>query len=247
MRRSQVLNLTLLLLVLLSPWPVHAGVVQATDYSSFWIWGGIKPQAALSRAQSLYILQGQIVEKKQHSGSKTVLTAQGMTVARLRKGKVWLVYRADTLHWTPEIVKELVLRLKQWQLSGNPIVGLQIDFDARTRRLSEFAVFLRQLHSQLPTEYRLSITGLLDWSCNGDIESINKLNNVIDEVVIQTYQGRKTITNYTAYLPALKRLTLPFKIGLVQNGEWQAPEDLESNPWFQGYVVFLQNPPRGNL
>jgi hypothetical protein len=61
-------------------------------------------------------------------------------------------------------------------------------------------------------------------------------------VVIQTYQGRKTITNYNAYLPALKRLTLPFKIGLVQNGEWQAPEYLEASPWFRGYVVFLRNP-----
>jgi len=39
----------------------------------------------------------------------------------------------------------------------------------------------------------------------------------------------------------LKRLALPFKIGIIQNGEWQAPADLESHPFFQGYVVFLQN------
>jgi hypothetical protein len=93
----------------------------------------------------------------------------------------------------------------------------------------------------LPADYQLSITGLLDWSANGDIEAINQLKNIVDEVTIQTYQGRKTIDNCNAYLPALKRLSLPFKIGLIQNGEWQAPEDLESSPWFQGYVVFLQN------
>jgi hypothetical protein len=234
--------LTTLLLALLQPLPINAAVVRAADHSSFWIWGGVKPQPVLFEAESFYILQGQIVEKKRQNVTKAMLTAQGMSVARLRKGNVWLVYRADTLHWTPEIVQALTLRLKRWQLSGNPVVGLQIDFDAKTRHLNEYAAFLRHLRSRLPAEYRLSITGLLDWSSNGDIESINKLRNVIDEVVIQTYQGRKTITNYNAYLPALKRLTLPFKIGLVQNGEWQAPEYLEASPWFRGYVVFLRNP-----
>lgn len=232
---------TALLLALLRPITLNAAVVQASDYSSFWIWGGIKLQPALSGAESFYILQGQIIEKKRQSVTKAVLTAQGMPVARLREGKVWLVYRADTLHWTPEIVQAIFRRLDHWRLVGNPVVGLQIDFDARTRHLREYAGFLRQLRSRLPKQYRLSITGLLDWSGNGDIESINKLRNIIDEVIIQTYQGRTTIANYNAYLPALKRLALPFKIGLVQNGEWQAPGYLRKNPWFRGYVVFLQN------
>jgi hypothetical protein len=244
MRQLTALKLTLLLLALLRSWPASAGIVKAEDYSSFWIWGGVKSQPVLSQARSLYILQGQVIEKKQQYKSKVMVIAQGMTVARLRKGKVWLVYRADTLHWTPEIVQTLILRLKHWRLSGNPVVGLQIDFDVRTRHLREYVVFLQQLRTRLPADYQLSITGLLDWSTNGDIEVINQLTNIVDEVTIQTYQGRKTITNYNTYLPALKRLTLPFKIGLVQNGEWQAPEYLESTPWFQGYVVFLQNQPR---
>jgi hypothetical protein len=29
---------------------------------------------------------------------------------------------------------------------------------------------------------------------------------------------------------------------LIQGGEWQAPGYLQSNEWFRGYVVFLQNP-----
>lgn len=241
MLQPTALKLTVLLLALLQPWPVSAGTVQAADYSSFWIWGGVKPQPILSRAQSLYILQGQVIEKKQQNVTKAMLVTQGITVPHLRKGKVWLVYRADTLHWTPEIVQALISRLKHWQLSGNPVVGLQIDFDAKTRYLQEYAVFLKKLRSQLPSCYQLSITGLLDWSSNADIEAINQLKLVVDEVIIQTYQGRKTIINYNAYLPSLKRLALPFKIGLIQNGEWQEPEDLESNPWFQGYVIFLQN------
>lgn len=241
MRQLTALKLTALLLTLLQSWPVSAGVVQATDYSSFWIWGGVKTQPVLSQAQSLYILQGEVIEKKRQNKSKVMVIAQGMTVAHLRNGKVWLVYRADTLHWTPEVIQAIILRLKHWQLSGNSVVGLQIDFDVKTRHLQEYVVFLQQLRTQLPANYQLSITGLLDWSTNGDIEAINQLKTVVNEVTIQTYQGRKSISNYNTYLPALKRLTLPFKIGLIQNGEWQAPKDLESNPWFQGYVVFLQN------
>ncbi|MDT4874149.1 hypothetical protein FQZ97_1094310 [compost metagenome] len=65
---------------------------------------------------------------------------------------------------------------------------------------------------------------------------------MVDEVVVQTYQGRHSIPNYAAYLPRVSRLQLPFKIGVAQYGEWQAPGYLEKSPWFRGYVVFLQNP-----
>ncbi len=241
MRQLTALKIMVLLLTLLQALPVSSGIVQATDYSSFWIWGGVNPQTVLSQAQSLYILQGEVIAKKQQNISRVMVIGQGMPVAHLRQGRVWLVYRTDTLHWTPDVIQALIMRLKRWQISGNPVIGLQIDFDVKTRHLEEYVLFLQRLRTQLPINYQLSITGLLDWSSNGDIEAINQLKNVVDEVIIQTYQGRKTIPDYTAYLPKLKRLTLPFKIGLIQNGEWQASKDLESNPWFQGYVIFLQN------
>ncbi len=244
MRLFTALTVLALLLVLSRPWPVHAGIVKAADYSSFWIWGGVKPQPVLAQARSVYILQGQVVEKKRRNKSSVLVIPQGMPVARLRKTNVWLVYRATTLQWTPEIVRTLVARLKRWRLSGNPVAGIQIDFDAKTRRLHEYVAFLRQLRSRLPAEYQLGITGLLDWSRNGDTEAVNQLGDIVDEVTFQTYQGRKTIADCSSYLPALERMTVPFKIGLLQNGEWQAPENLGSNPWFKGYVVFLRNQDR---
>ena len=64
----------------------------------------------------------------------------------------------------------------------------------------------------------------------------------MDEVVVQTYQGRHTIENYSAYLPRVSQLNLPFKIGLIQGGNWDAPSYIAESPWFRGYVVFLQNP-----
>lgn len=241
LRLFTALLLTMLTLACMQPQPADAGVVRAEEYSSFWLWGGVQPQPVLAQAQTLYILQGQVIEKKQQGRMQVAVVAQGVSVARLIKGKVWLVYRADTLNWTPATVQALVGRLQQWQQAGNPVVGLQVDFDVKTRHLPEYVAFLKQLRAALPTTWQLSITGLLDWSSNGDSETINQLNRIVDEVVVQTYQGRKTIATYKCYLPALKRLTLPFKIGLVQNGEWLADKTLEASPWFRGYVVFLQN------
>jgi hypothetical protein len=49
------------------------------------------------------------------------------------------------------------------------------------------------------------------------------------------------IPGYAAF-GKLSRLTVPFRIGLLQGGEWQAPPTLPLNPYFRGYVVFLHNP-----
>jgi len=230
-----------LLLFFLQACPAGAAIVRAEDYSSFWVWGGVRRQAVLTEAENLYILQGRIVEERKPGGARTVIIAQGMDIPRLARGRVWLVYRADVLRWTPTVISAIVSRLNQWKRSGNPVVGLQIDFDAKTRHLHEYAAFLKEVRGRLPESFLLSITGLLDWSSTGDTRTINKLAGTVDEIVIQTYQGRKTVANYRAYLPALNRLTVPFRIGVVQHGEWEAPKNLESNPWFKGYVVFLRN------
>jgi hypothetical protein len=239
-KTTQILLVAFLLLLLpLQPAAAKppGALVQAEDYSSFWIWGGVRPQPVLARAKSLYILQGEVTE---HYG-QVRLIAQGMTIARLRQGQVWLVYRTNTLHWTPAITEAVISRLKVWRLSGNPVIGLQIDFDAGTKYLQDYVSFLQQIREALPKSYQLSITGLLDWSSNGDIKVINQLKTVVDEVALQTYQGRQTIPDYAVYLKKLHRLTLPFKIGVIQYGNWQPVKEVESHPWFRGYIVFLQN------
>ena len=101
--------------------------------------------------------------------------------------------------------------------------------------------FLKSLRARLPKQYKLGITGLLDWSANGDPKGLDALAGVVDEFVLQIYQGRRVIPGYSAYLAKLDRITIPFRIGLLQNGEWTPPPGLASNPQFQGYVVFLLN------
>lgn len=229
-----------LLLWLLVAWPTLAAV-DAAEYDAFWLWSGVAPQPVLAQAKSVYILQGQISASRRRPEQGVRFIAQGLSVPRLNRGEVWVVYRAHTLRWTPEVYRAVLMQLQRWRLAGNPVVGVQIDFDARTRYLQEYVSFLRDLRQRLPEDYRLSITGLLDWSSNAEPAVINQIKGVVDEVVVQTYQGRHS-TNYAAYLPRVSQLSLPFKIGLLQRGEWQEPDYLRTSPWFRGYVVFLQNP-----
>jgi hypothetical protein len=218
-----------------------AGTVDAANYDAFWLWGGVKPQPVLKQARCVYVLQGQI-EAKHGDESQVRFIAQGVAVPQGLSVEVWLAYRVHTLHWTPREYAILLAQLRRWRQAGNRVAGVQIDFDARTLHLQEYLEFLQRLRQELPSEYRLGITGLLDWSSRVDSDQVNRLRGIVDEVVVQTYQGRRTIEDYAAYLPRVGQLSLPFKIGLIQGGNWDAPSYIAESSWFRGYVVFLQNP-----
>lgn len=213
--------------------------VKAEQYDAFWLWSGVKAQPVLNKANTLYLLKGQIVS---NYNNQTYFINQGNGVIKSQPQYLWLVYRTHTLAWTEDIYNTLIKQLTNWQQAGIAITGIQIDFDSATGQLDAYLTFLTTLRTKLPKQYKLSITGLLDWGKNADIATLNKFSGIADELVIQTYQGQKTITNYQQYLPPLTKLTIPFKIGLVQYGEWQAPKNLTTNPYFKGYVIFLQNP-----
>lgn len=213
--------------------------VDANQYASFWIWGNIQSATYLAKAKELYILQGEvrIIRGTQHS----TLIPQGVSVLNIPKQTVWLVFRTHHLNWTDQELAMILPRIKQWENSGNHIQGIQIDFDARTNNLKQYALFLAKLRQKLPLKYQLSITGLLDWSNVQDQATLDLLRKNIDELVIQTYQGSTTIANYQAYLKRIAQLKLPYKIGLVQYGAWDSKlnSTLTIDPNFKGFVVFL--------
>lgn len=238
---AQVLLVGLLLLG--ASLPLQAGRVDADEHQAFWLWAGVRPQPVLAQARTLYVLQGQIDGPRRRGESGARMQVQNPATPRLSKDvELWLVYRVHTLDWNDEVHALLLAQLERWQLAGNRVHGVQIDFDARTLQLHRYADFLEDLRRRLPPRYRLSITGLLDWAGNAEPAALNRLAGVVDEVVMQTYQGRHSIPGYARYLPAITRLQLPFRIGLIQNGQWQPPDNLQSHPWFRGYVVFLLNP-----
>lgn len=223
--------------IALWPVPIARDRPVASVYDAVWLWAGVKAQPALATARRLYLLQGQI-----EATGPVRYAAQRAAIPRLGNREVWMVVRVETLAWSPAIYDQLLAALGRWRAAGNRVVGVQIDFDARTRHLEEYATFLRGLRARLPRDCRLGITGLLDWSANGDPKGLDALAGVVDEAVLQIYQGDHVIPGYQAYLAKLDRLKLPFRIGLLQGGEWQPTPGLEANPWFRGYVTFLVNP-----
>lgn len=214
------------------------GRVDAGNYDAFFLWAGVRPPPALARAKVVYILAGEV--RGDDGGRLIPLRAEPPHLAH---ADVWLTVRAERIDWSKSVYQQLGEELARWDRANVRFAGLQVDFDARTRGLAGYAQFLRQLRRRLPARYRLSITGLMDWSAHGDPAVLAGLTGVADEVVIQTYQGRQTIPGYEAYIAALAKLPLPYKVGLVEGGAWRAPPGLASDPDFKGYVVFLVNRP----
>ena len=214
--------------------PAASSRVEAERYDAFFLWAGVKPQPVLENAKTLYLLAGEV----RRDGRYVSLRA----VPRLGQREVWLVVRAQSLDWAPETSVRIATELARWLAAGNAVAGLQVDFDASTKGLDRYALFLRTLRGKLDTKFKLSITGLMDWSAHADPAALASLTGVVDEVVVQSYQGRATIPGYESYLEKLARVPVPHKVALVQGGEWREPAALKRDPLFRGYVVFLVNP-----
>jgi Protein of unknown function (DUF3142) len=208
--------------------------VDPAEHDAFYLWAGVRPPPVLTRARTLYILDGEV----RRDGSFIPLRA----VPRVDHAEVWLVVRAARIDWGEGVYVALLGDLSRWEAAGNRVAGLQVDFDAATPRLGDYAMFLRGLRGRLPARYQLSVTGLMDWSANADPAALASLRGTIDEVVVQSYQGRTTIPGYDRYLERLARVPVPHKVSLIEGGEWREPAALRRDPLFRGYVVFLLNP-----
>ena len=210
-----------------------AETVDPAEHDAFFLWAGVRSSPVLSRARTIYILDGEV-----RAGDGNFVPLRP-ALPRVAHAAVWLTVRAERLDWSEAVHARILSDLARWEAAGNRLAGLQVDFDARTRGLAGYATFLSDLRRRLPQRYGLSITGLLDWSAQGDPAALAGLAGVVDEVVIQTYQGRHTIPGYERYMASLARLPLPYKVALVEGGEWRAPPALADDPEFRGYVVFL--------
>lgn len=212
--------------------------VSAKDNSAFWLWSGVKTTPEMQQAQTVYLHQGEVVT----SSAGVQFVPLGLPVSKLSFPSLWLTVRFTTLDLPETLIPRITRLMLRWQAAGNQLVGLQIDFDAGSYQLASYAEFLQKVRQQLPPQFALGVTGLLDWAKTGSVATLNELP--VDELVIQSYQGRKTVPNYAAYLPALLRLERPFKMGIVQHGVWRESDEklLATSPWYRGTVVFLLNP-----
>jgi hypothetical protein len=163
--------------------------VDAADYDSFWLWAGVRPQPVLKQARTIYLHYAEI--RQIDPDRLEVLRPQ---MPRLQRPDIWLVLRIETLRFPGALMDRVITELVHWRDAGNKVAGLQIDFDARTRFLSKYAAFLAKIRRQLPKDFKLSITGLLDWSANGDPAGLDDLSAVIDT----RYVARDVNTLYMA-------------------------------------------------
>ncbi|MBB4858315.1 hypothetical protein HNO88_001634 [Novosphingobium chloroacetimidivorans] len=207
--------------------------VDPRAYQAFFLWPGVPAPPWLKQAREVYLLAGEV---RHQAGSRfEPLRA----TPRVPGPALWLVVRVERLDWSEAIHRDVQHALALWRAAGNRVAGLQIDFDAATRGLAGYARFLADLRRRLPPGIQLSITGLMDWSAGGDPRALRQLGGIVDEIVVQTYQGRRTIPGYEAYLRGLAKLGMPYRIGLVEDGSWNPPAHLAQDPNMRGYVVFL--------
>lgn len=211
--------------------------IDANHYDAFWIWGDIRSAPYLHQAKTLYILQGDLAYHKKQQ--KIILQPQGIAAKVFPQQKIWLVFRNHDLNWSEQHYQMIIRRLDTWRNLGNNVVGVQIDFDSKTQALYDYGLFLQQLRQRLPAHYQMSITGLLDWTNIQDQNTLALLKNNIDELVLQSYQGKHTVADYKQYLKRVAKLQLPYKIGVVQHGQWDSNLDFTHDIYFKGYVVFL--------
>lgn len=88
----------------------------------------------------------------------------GLPSSRLTLPAVWVTVRITTLDVPDDILAILIDLPRRWAAAGNQVIGLQIDFDAGTYRLDDYAGFLRRVRTQLDPNFALGVTGLLDWA-----------------------------------------------------------------------------------
>jgi hypothetical protein len=207
--------------------------VDPREHHAFFLWPGVPSPSWLTQASDVYLLAGEV----RHGSARHFQPLRA--TPRVSGPKLWLVVRVERLDWADAVTRHVLHTLALWEAAGNRLEGLQIDFDSATRGLAQYATFLAGLRKRLPQRWKLSITGLMDWSAGGDAQALRKLAGTVDEIVVQTYQGRQTIPGYERYLVTLPRLGIPYRIGLVSGGLWHAPPELARDPAFKGYVVFL--------
>lgn len=208
--------------------------VDPRDHDSFFLWAGVPAPQVLEKAKRAYLLAGEV-----RHGDPSRMVPLRPQPPRARHAEIWMVVRLERLDWQESTYRQVLADLAKWDRAGIRLAGLQLDFDAKTRGLAGYAAFLRDMRRRLPTQYPLSVTGLMDWSASGDPAALAALGDVVDEVVIQTYQGRTTIPGYERYVAGLRHLPMPYRVGLVEGGLWREPEGLRDDPRFRGYVVFL--------
>ncbi len=207
--------------------------VAAADYSAFYLWTGVQPPPAMDESEAVYLLWGEL-----RADNPSQIVPLRRSAPTGDAPELWLVVRAERTDWDESAYDQLLDQARRWNARGT-LTGVQVDFDSSTGGLSGYAAFLTDMRRRLPSEFKLSATGLMDWPANASDDDLIAMRGALDEIVIQTYQETTTIPDYARYLSHADRLAMPYRIALVEGGAWSEPEQIPGDPNFKGYVIFL--------
>ena len=213
--------------------------VEAADYREYWLWAGVRRRPEIDRAKTIYLLQGEVALKE--PDDFVVVKPQGGVQPAPHPQDLWIVYRVRTLEWSSSVFASLIRKYENWRAVPGKIHGVQIDFDAGTKNLANYVSFLKSLRLKLPSDCKLSVTGLMDWAANASVDELNELSRTVDEIIFQTYKKDKTVDDIDKYLNKIGRIQIPFKLGIGEGALWDPPQSISHNKYFRGYVVFLRN------
>lgn len=176
----------------------------------FWVWAGDPPAQAAVKPDLLYV---QVTGARWPEG---IPEASNYIIVRR-------VERDTDI--TPQMAVALADVYRGILENGaRSIIGLQIDYDCPTSRLSDYAAFLKALHRALPPETHLSITALLDWF--RPETRIQEVVNAVDEFVPQFYDagsqrqasGIAETIDVDKWAPIFNSLGVPYRIGISSFG-----------------------------
>ena len=207
----------------------------STPPRDYWVWGGIAPTPEMSAARRLYVLQGEwALPPKVFNAA---LKPQGLAAFPWHGPELVLTFRLSTLNSPKDLAQTALERANRWKNRGARVVGFQFDFDSPTARLKQYAQFLRELRTAIGHGWLLSVTGLADWSSSARPAELENLQGVVDEVVFQLYRGASPIANLDTYAASLRKLRLPYRVGLLP--QMEIPASLTLSPNLRGVVTFL--------
>lgn len=180
--------------------------------TGFWVWAGASPVESSIQPDILYVqVQSRRWPSAIPSAKKYIAVRRiehDVEPSEGTAGQIAADYRAILNSAGPDV----------------SLIGLQIDYDSPTRKLTDYAKFLRALREALPPESRLSITALLDWFRDGT--NIHDVLDPVDEYVPQFYDaGNGASASEIAqrldpakWAPMFNSLGVPYRLGISSFG-----------------------------
>lgn len=212
---------------------------------AYWVWAGINP-AEVPSAEEWFVYQGQFDDNgnfaQRGPSLQSIINAQ---TASTTPTQLHLVYRLHTLTPPDYLLSVHEFMVQKYQQAGLNVVGLQLDFDSPSAKLSRYAEYLTIVRSFLPADTIFSATGLATWLVDNP-EAQATIHEPLDFIAYQFYQGRTPFAEAARYAQALTAVEHPYRIGVLATQERKAIiQNLSTSNQangFLGFIVFVQKP-----